>query len=88
MSYDDAVKGTYTESSVGTSFGPTWSTHWFRVEYEIPAEWKGEEVHLVWDSGTEAMVWKDGAPLQVTMMLSLLSVDHIIKGARILITAF
>ena len=41
------------------------STHWFRLKIEIPAGWDDEEVHLVWDSSTEAMVWKDGEPLQV-----------------------
>ena len=45
-----------------------WSTHWFRLEYEIPAEWKGEEIHLIWDTGSEALVWKDGKPLQVNMV--------------------
>ena len=33
-----------------------WATHWFKLTLEIPSDWIGKEVHLVWDSGTEAMV--------------------------------
>jgi len=35
------------------------------LELEIPKSWLGEEVRLVWDSMTEAMVWKNGEPMQV-----------------------
>ena len=45
----------------------SWSTHWFRLKIDVPESWIDEEVHLVWDSGTEAMVWKNGEPLQVVI---------------------
>ena len=52
-------------ASLGSSYGPTWATVWFKIEAEIPAAWRGEEVHLVWDSNSEAMLWSaDGCPLQ------------------------
>ena len=36
-----------------------------RVEIEIPAGWKDQEVHLLWDSTSEACVWDmKGQPLQ------------------------
>jgi len=44
-----------------------WSTHWFKLELEIPDSWIGEEVRLIWDAMTEAMVWKNGKPVQVDM---------------------
>lgn len=62
--YEDAVKATYTDTSPGQTFGPTWSTHWFRVEVDVPGSWAGHEVVLVWDSEAEALVWQDGEPLQ------------------------
>jgi len=31
----------------------------------MPEGWVGEEVRLVWNSMTEAMVWKNGEPMQV-----------------------
>jgi alpha-mannosidase len=65
ISYENAVKkGEFTKACVGETFGPTWSTHWFRLQLNIPEDWLGEEVRLVWDSTTEAMVWKDGKPVQ------------------------
>ena len=42
-----------------------WSTHWFRVEVEIPSDWVGDEVRFQWESGSEALVWIDGCPIQV-----------------------
>ena len=42
-----------------------WSTHWFRLDLEIPDSWIGKEVKLLWDSMTEALVWKNGQPVQV-----------------------
>src|SRR6218665_1662926 len=50
-----------------------WSTHWFQLEMEIPETWIGEEVQLVWDSESEALVWKDGVPLQVTVLLTIIA---------------
>lgn len=41
------------------------STHWFKLNLSIPVEWVGEQVDLIWDSGSEAMVWStDGIPRQ------------------------
>jgi alpha-mannosidase len=62
--YAEALNGDYRPARVGEQFGPVWSTHWFRVDVEIPPDWKGREVHLLWDSSSEACVWQDGQPLQ------------------------
>ncbi|XP_055352716.1 alpha-mannosidase 2C1-like [Paramacrobiotus metropolitanus] len=52
--------------TLGEPFGPTWSTHWFIVDICIPEAWIGREVHLLWDSGSEAMLYEAGGtvPLQ------------------------
>ena len=55
-----------------------WSTHWFRLDLDIPKDWVGEEVQLVWKSDTEALVWENGQPLQVTILRLLLSVTRLI----------
>ena len=62
--YSEAMQGAYYPVKVGAQFGPLWSTHWVKVEIDIPADWKGQEVHLLWDSSSEACVWQDGHPLQ------------------------
>ncbi|HEX9018109.1 MAG TPA: hypothetical protein VF806_02920, partial [Anaerolineaceae bacterium] len=64
ITYAEAMKGSFRPAQVGEKFGPFWSTHWFRVEIEIPEAWAGQEVHLLWDSTSEALVWEDGKPMQ------------------------
>ncbi|KAK2163932.1 hypothetical protein LSH36_72g08048 [Paralvinella palmiformis] len=63
--FDEAVLGPYEPAAVGDSFGPTWSTHWFKVDLEVPTSMLGKWVQFCWESGTEAMVWSaNGTPLQ------------------------
>jgi len=51
--------------SIGQDFTPTWSTHWFKVVVKIPDSWDGREVHLRWNSNSEALLLSsDGEPLQ------------------------
>lgn len=64
ISFAEAARGSYRPAAEGEVFGPGWSTHWFRVEYQVPKEWRGEEVLLHFDSSSEGCVWKDGVPLQ------------------------
>ena len=42
-----------------------WTTHWFKVEIELPPDWVGEEVRFRWNSNSEALIWIDGKPIQV-----------------------
>jgi alpha-mannosidase len=64
ITYQQAIKGKYLPTKEGTTFGPSWSTHWFRIEYTVPVAWKNEEVLLHFDSSSEGCVWRDGVPLQ------------------------
>eukprot|EP00026_Physarum_polycephalum_P001500 Phypoly_transcript_01502.p1 GENE.Phypoly_transcript_01502~~Phypoly_transcript_01502.p1 ORF type:complete len:1033 (+),score=184.98 Phypoly_transcript_01502:1-3099(+) len=66
ISYNDALKGEYVPAKVGDSFGPSWSTHWFKVSITVPsgAEWVGKEVVLSFNGGCEAMIWDKGVPMQ------------------------
>ena len=62
--YSEAIKGEYKPTQVGEVFGPPWSTHWFKVTAKIPKDWEGCEVHLLWDSSSEALVWQNDSPMQ------------------------
>ncbi len=64
ITFAEAMRGDYRPCQIGEIFRPFWSTHWFKVEIHIPHEWQGQEVHLRWDSSSEACVWQDGIPLQ------------------------
>lgn len=59
-----ARQQTYTPVEPGWQWGPTWSTAWFRLEGAYPAEWAGETVAAVIDTGSEALVWSENGPLQ------------------------
>jgi len=58
------------EERKAKSFGPSWSTHWFKLELTVPHDLPqhqvaGHELHLLWNSDTEAMIYAmDGTPLQ------------------------
>lgn len=56
-SFAQVVGQDFTPTSVGEQFGPTWTTHWFKVEFQPPSDWAGRDVRLQWDSGSEAAVW-------------------------------
>ncbi|KAG0307665.1 hypothetical protein BGZ98_010134 [Dissophora globulifera] len=63
--FDDAIKQRFVPTTTGNRFGPSWSTHWFKLKITVPREWAGEPVELLWDSSSEAMVWSmDGVPRQ------------------------
>ena len=63
-----AIHDDYIETKIGEQFGPTWSTHWFRVSFLIPQEWQGNEIHFIWDSDSEATLWSEnGTILQVNL---------------------
>ena len=64
VSYAEAMRGEYRPARLGETFGPPWSTHWFKVAGRIPETWAGREVHLLWNSQSEACVWKAGRILQ------------------------
>jgi len=60
------INETFVPAEVGQAFGPTWATHWFKVELEVPPEWRDKEVHIRWITGSEATVWSsEGVLLQV-----------------------
>ncbi|XP_005113086.2 alpha-mannosidase 2C1 [Aplysia californica] len=66
LPYSDVVGGNYKfePCAVGDTFGPVWSTHWFLVNIDIPADWEGKEVHLIWNALCETLVYVDGHPVQ------------------------
>jgi len=64
--FEDAVSHDFRPTRVGESFGPSWSTHWFKVQITVPEELRKKELlELHWDANNEGLVWtEDGNPLQ------------------------
>jgi alpha-mannosidase len=54
----------YRPAQVGLELGPPWTTFWFRVEAEIPSEWAGAWVDLLWETGSESTLWREGRAVQ------------------------
>ncbi|GGO94146.1 alpha-mannosidase [Wenjunlia tyrosinilytica] len=46
-----ALTADYVPFRAGTAWGAPWSTAWFRVRGEVPAEWAGRRVEAVFDLG-------------------------------------
>ncbi|KAI0594457.1 glycosyl hydrolases family 38 N-terminal domain-containing protein [Biscogniauxia sp. FL1348] len=65
-SFEEAMAGEFKPAKVGDVFGPSWSTHWFKVILRVPEELRDKQhLELQWDSNSEGMVWtQDGKPLQ------------------------
>ena len=62
--YAEAQALEYRPAEIGETFGPQWATYWFRLAATVPEHWAGRPVELVWDSGCEALLYRDGAPVQ------------------------
>lgn len=58
--------GTFKPTKKGESFGPSWSTHWFKITITVPSDLvKREHLEFHWDANNEGLVWsEDGEPLQ------------------------
>src|SRR5271170_2266674 len=54
----------FHHAKLGDQFGPHWATFWFRARVQVPTEWKGARVDLLWDSQSEATLWIDGKSVQ------------------------
>src|SRR4051812_41666714 len=64
IGFDEAQRLTYRPAEVGEAFGPQWATYWFRLRATVPPEWAGHRVDLLFDTGSEATLWRDGKPVR------------------------
>ncbi|KAI9053480.1 hypothetical protein LZ554_002436 [Drepanopeziza brunnea f. sp. 'monogermtubi'] len=64
--FKEATSHEFKKTSVGEWFGPSWATHWFKVQLTIPSHLAQKDLlELHWDANNEGMVWtEDGNPLQ------------------------
>ncbi|EAW09413.1 alpha-mannosidase [Aspergillus clavatus NRRL 1] len=64
--FEDATSHEFTPTHIGASFGPSWSTHWFRIQLTVPQDMRDKDrLEFHWDANNEGLVWaEDGRPLQ------------------------
>lgn len=62
----DFKKLEWQDANKGMSYGPSWKTFWFKLDWEIPADWLShDEIHFEWDCDNEGLIYTtDGVPLQ------------------------
>lgn len=61
-SFKDATSKSFAfrPTQVGESFGPSWSTHWFKVRITVPDYLqKYDHVEFVWDANNEGLIWTE-----------------------------
>lgn len=51
----------FSKTTTNQAFGPSYSIYWFKLSFEIPPQWlsNDKEVHLLWDSSTEALLFNE-----------------------------
>ncbi|KAK5074990.1 Glycoside hydrolase, 38 vacuolar alpha mannosidase [Lithohypha guttulata] len=64
--FKEATSQKFKPARLGDTFGPSWSTHWFKVQLTVPKNMlNAEHLEFHWDAGNEGLVWsEDGKPLQ------------------------
>ncbi|KAI5303246.1 hypothetical protein KEM56_007758 [Ascosphaera pollenicola] len=64
--FKEATSPQYRPVKLGDKFGPSWTTHWFKIQITIPQNLlKEERLEFQWDTDGEGMVWtEDGNALQ------------------------
>lgn len=64
--FDEAKDASYRPAKKGDWFGPSWSTHWFRLHLKVPDRMKdADPLEFRWDADCEGLIWtEDGDPLQ------------------------
>ncbi|KAF2221270.1 putative alpha-mannosidase I [Elsinoe ampelina] len=65
-SFKEATSHDFKPAKKWDSFGPSWTTHWFRVHLTVPKELTDKNhLEFHWDAGNEGLVWtEDGDPVQ------------------------
>ena len=62
--FAEAIGAAYQPIEVGWRWGPAWTTVWLRLTGRIPDAMAGGPVVLRCSTGTEALIWKNGVPMQ------------------------
>lgn len=58
--FKDATSHSFKPTHVGESFGPSWSTHWFKVRLTVPKGMRDKErLEFVWDANCEGCIWTE-----------------------------
>ncbi|KAH6638439.1 glycosyl hydrolases family 38 N-terminal domain-containing protein [Boeremia exigua] len=58
--FKEATSHGFTPTHLGASFGPSWSTHWFKIQLTVPkALLEKERLEFHWDADNEGLIWTE-----------------------------
>ncbi|KAL8711002.1 MAG: hypothetical protein Q9225_007199, partial [Loekoesia sp. 1 TL-2023] len=58
--FKEATSHVFKDTHVGESFGPSWSTHWIKIDLKVPQELqKKDHLELHWDADNEGLIWTE-----------------------------
>ena len=65
-SFNTIIKNAkWRKCEIGETFGPSWSTHWFKIALNPKSYWlieqekNNKEIHLLWNSNSESTLWNE-----------------------------
>ena len=65
LPFAEAIKNDFKPVKGGHRWGKPWQTSWFRLRFEIPQNFKGEQISLLFDCEGESIIFNnDGTVLQ------------------------
>ena len=64
LSFEQGRKLPYKPVKPGAVWGHPWSSAWFRLRFTVPREFRGQTVSLQFSTGGEAIIFRDGKPVQ------------------------
>lgn len=64
--FKDAIKNKFKSTHIGANFGPSWSTHWFKIYLTVPESLRHKgHLEFHWDGNNEGLIYmEDGLPVQ------------------------
>lgn len=64
--FEEATSHEFKPTRTGNAFGPSWSTHWFKIHLTVPHHLLDKErLEFHWDANNEGLIWTEhGHPLQ------------------------
>ncbi|KAF2261900.1 hypothetical protein CC78DRAFT_535273 [Lojkania enalia] len=58
--FEEATKHAFKPTTVGAWFGPSWSTHWFKIHLTIPSSIASHShLEFVWDANNEGLIYTE-----------------------------
>ena len=73
--FKDRLKGEYSQINIDEVWGEAWDNAWFKLKGNIPNSWKNKKVVASLDLTGEALIFRNGIPVQGITSTSVYNID-------------